>query len=127
MHWSDKFVGIPYIEGRYDCADMCAQVEKVIFDKDLVLPQHKPDTDGEASEMIDKGIEELAVKTDRPKDGDLVLMRSSGKLNHLGVFFRIFATEYVIHNHRTIGAVIVNRISDLRRRRIQVEGYYRLA
>lgn len=125
-HWSQPYVGIPYIPGVYDCADMCAQVCKDIFGKKVDIPRHSQTDTEKLSALFDEHKNDYLESVISPRDGDIALMLSGKQLNHIGIFFKLNQGQYILHNHRAIGSVVVDSVLRLRARGLRIEGYYRL-
>ena len=89
-HWSDKYLGRPYVRGEFDCADLVVEVARAEFGREVALPRH-----AEGVRARDKQIERLTGELGRPveltaepaeviQDGDIVLMKAAGRRLSLG-------------------------------------------
>ena len=87
-HWSDKYLGRPYVRGEFDCADLVVEVARAEFGREVALPRH-----AEGVRARDKQIERLTGELGRRldlmagdviEDGDIVLMKAAGRRLSLG-------------------------------------------
>lgn len=125
-HWSNKFVGKKYIDGIYDCGDTVEDIQNVVFNRGIILPAREGTTMSILTEQLQAEKDNYAKKVDNPFEGDVLLMRGiSGRLNHIGVYFRTGNTDYVIHNIRTLGSVVITPIRKLKVFGFIPEGYFR--
>lgn len=126
-HWSEKYIGRPYVLGEADCARLLSDVRREVFC--LPVPS-EVEVDraesrlGRAGQMTDL-VAEYGQRTDAPKEGDAVLMICAGRPSHIGVYCRIGFTEYVLHAMENAGMVVLHKITDLNKHLLKVEGYYK--
>lgn len=125
----EKLIGIPYDLRRMDCADLAILVQRDLFDRVVTLAGKRPrplDPQAQAK-VIAAYCAELSVRTDRPKDGDAVLMRDfcQQQAGHLGTFFFINYAPHVLHTSHKLGSSVLHRLQDLQGFGLVVEGYYR--
>lgn len=127
MHWTERYVGLPYRINEFDCAHLLAQVQLEVFGIDVSLPEERDEGVFALSAQIDRNITDYLVPIERHEgqDGDVVLMKCKNRLNHTGVLAKIDGVDYVLHNLRSIMAVALHKVKDLPRYNIEVEGYYR--
>ena len=87
-HWSDKYLGRPYLRGEFDCADLVVEVARAEFGRAVALPRH-----AEGVRARDRQIEELtgalgrqldAAAGETLQDGDIALMKAAGSAVVLG-------------------------------------------
>ena len=122
----ERYVGMPYDERDFDCADLVMQVQRELFGREVRLPNGRPrGVQGQAA--IHGGLGEYATPTDDPNDGDLVLMREphTKRPGHVGVFFRLAHEGWVLHANETNGCAVLHRVRELPSFGPVVEGYYR--
>jgi len=101
-HWSEGYIGLPYIPGAHDCAHLVERVQREIFGRAVAVPAERS---GWRSRELSAQIAEAAPglarrRTGEPQawdpravlqeqddacDGDPVLMIGAGRLNHIGV------------------------------------------
>lgn len=124
-HWSEKYVGRPYVPGEYDCAELAMEVARVEFGMAVDMLSERAIGVREQSEQIDMMQADFAQPTDDPHDGDPVLMRCRGLLAHVGVLCVIGGERYVLHAMRNAGMVCLHPMRRLRDVNLQIEGYYK--
>lgn len=123
MHSAEQFVGIPYDEQTFDCADLVAHVRREMFGHEVRLPNGRPR--GEEGQIaLGELSKAYAVHTDTPKDGDLVLMKRRAGVGHVGLYFRIAGEGWVLHSNETDGASVLQRVRDLHTWGAIVSGYF---
>ena len=126
-HWSDKYIGRAYVLESYDCATLAQEIAKNEFGIDAKLPiDHGKNSIGHQRQFI-RYQSEIAslIAENELRDGDLVLMISCGRINHVGVYYRDNHIEWVIHNASNVGSVIRTRLRSLSVIGYQIEGFYR--
>src|SRR3546814_20769717 len=69
MHWSDKYVGQPYIAETGDCAALAERVAREVFGKIVGLPTSHATGYREQAKQILALQDDYAVKIDAPVDG----------------------------------------------------------
>lgn len=117
MHWSDKYVGTPYIVGLYDCGDHTQNVLNNEFNRQIYFPARWDDSLDVLTEQLEDEKDYYAnqISIEKAFDGDVLLMGStSGNIHHIGILFRIGNVLYVSHNVKSIGSVVVNKVKDLK-------------
>ena len=130
VHLLDNFIGIPYEARKSDCADLVINVQKELFGREVTFPGKRPrplHSESQA-EVLARYKYEFAYKVDNPQDGDTVLMYEVGKCvpGHIGVYFFISYTPYLLHNAEWMpNGSSLHRIQDLSGIGLTVEGYYR--
>lgn len=124
IHWSDKYVGEPYIAETGDCAALAARVNHEQFNKLPDLPNSHAVTLREQTKQIVQLKDDLAVKIDKPFDGCPVLLITRGRLCHIGVMCWIANDWWVLHADQSAGFVVRQRLRELTRLHYQVEGFY---
>lgn len=123
-HWSDKYVGEPYIPESGDCAALAAKVSLKEFGKSIGLPLSHAITLRDQSKQILDLKDDLAVKIDTPVDGCPVLLITRGRVCHIGVMCWICSDWWVLHADQSAGFVIRQRLRDLTRLHYKLEGFY---
>ncbi len=122
MHWSARYIGKPYQEA--DCAALAALVLKNEFNHDINLPRERPAGVFALSAQINHNQADFASPTDRPKEGDAVLMLARGRVNHVGIYCQIGAVAYVLHSLKNAGQCCLHKLTELNRYHLSVEGFY---
>lgn len=125
-HPAEQYVGIPYDENEFDCADLVVQVQRELFGRDVRLPNGRPR--GVRGQLALGDLSKsYGTRTETPVDGDLVLMLHKGAAGHAGVYFRIGGEPWVLHANETNGMAVLHRLRELPLWGAQVEGVYRWA
>jgi hypothetical protein len=124
IHWSDKYIGEPYVPEVGDCAALAAKVNYEQFKKLPDLPNSHADTLRDQSKQIVELKDDLAVKIDEPFDGCPVLLIGRGRLCHIGVMCWIANEWWVLHADQSAGFVVRQRLRELTRLHYKVEGFY---
>lgn len=125
-HWSEKYIGRPYVMGEADCAKLLSDVRREVFS--LPVPSEvevarAESRLGRVGQMTDL-VAEYGQKTEAPIEGDAVLMICAGRPSHIGVYCLICGIEYVLHAMENAGMVVLHKITDLNKFLLKVEGYY---
>ncbi|MFZ4537812.1 hypothetical protein [Propionivibrio sp.] len=126
-HWSEPYIGQPFVLGEADCARLLCQVRREVFH--LPVPdesevERKASRLGRCAQMSD-GVEEFGTPVTDPVEGDAVLMICLGRPSHIGVFCRVNGEDSVLHALENVGMVVLHRLRDLPRIQLSVEGFYR--
>lgn len=125
-HWSEAYIGEPYIKGEADCARLLCRVRREVFS--LPVPSgaeidRAASRLGRAAQMED-GVEAFGERVSDPKEGDAVLMICRGRPSHIGVFCIVDGERCVLHAVENIGMVVLHRLRDLHKTMLAVEGFY---
>lgn len=125
----DPYVGIPYDARRMDCADLVLLVRERMFGQPCALAGHRPRPlhDDAQALAIGAALGKVAVRTELPQDGDLVLMYSPGQEQpgHVGTWFLLDYEPWVLHCSNALGASRLHRMRELSGLGLRVEGVYR--
>lgn len=123
-HWSDNYIGRPYIPGIQDCASFAARVQREVFNRPIILPADRASgMRGQSRQLMD-AIDDYGQVTTSPQEGDAVLMAGRGRLNHIGVLVIIDNVQYVLHAMRDAKQVCLHKLRSLDRIGLSVEGFY---
>lgn len=125
----DRFIGIPYCPRHMDCADLAMLVQSELFGRAVVLPGRRPrplEAEAQSREIAAMSAQ-LADPIAAPQEGDAVLMREAGTSNagHIGTYFFLNFTPYVLHTSHALGGSVLHRLQDLKGYGLTVEGFYR--
>ena len=121
----DRFLGIPYDAETFDCADLVAQVQRELFGRAVLMPARRPRGDrGQAAIGALSG--RYGTPTDKPRDGDLVLMvdRGQSRAGHVGVYFYLAHEGWVLHTTSALGSSWLHRVRELGDYGARIEGFY---
>lgn len=128
---AERYVGMAYTAGEFDCSDLVALALRELFGKTLDLPPHAERPCGRAGRrrLIRAMQEALAEKLDAPAHGAVMLMQQGapdgqGMVWHLGLVLLDGGQAWVLHNAQTLGGVWLHRLPDLARLGLQTEGFY---
>lgn len=125
----DRFIGIPYDARHMDCADLALLVQRELFGRDVVIAgkRPRPMRDDAQAQAIRAYTAQLADAVINPADGDAVLMREIGtsQAGHIGTYFFLNFTPYVLHTTALLGASVLHRMQDLSGTGLTLEGFYR--
>lgn len=124
-HWSDRYVGQPYVPDEKDCGYYAELVQREVFGHELRLPSERAYGLRGKSKQIESLKLDYGVPTHTPQDGDGVLMIGRGKLSHVGVYCLIEGVAWVLHAARNAGQVVRHRLRELPLQGLNVEGFYR--
>jgi hypothetical protein len=124
---AQTYVGMPYIAGQFDCADLAVRVQNELFGKRIALPDnHKGGARGQFVQI--NGLkDELAQRINEPQNGCGVLMTQyTGRsiLWHIGTVFLDGQDIWVLHNSALQKSAALQRLEMMRRSGFRVEGYY---
>jgi hypothetical protein len=126
-HWSEKYIGRPYVLGEADCARLLSDVRKEVFDLPVpsdVEVDRAESRLGRAGQMADL-VSIYGEPTNEPKEGDAVLMICCGRPSHIGVYCFVNNEPCVLHAMENAGMAVIHKIRDLNKVFLKVEGYYR--
>ena len=126
---AEQYVGVPYVEGVFDCADLAAMVQWELFGLMVALPVHRKrpaDAMGQARE-IHALQAEVADRIELPVTGCGALMyepTDNGQRWHIGTVFVAGGEVWLLHNSFTMACACLQRLADLQRFGARLEGYY---
>ncbi len=80
-HWSDPYVGKPYVKDELNCGGWANVVQREVFGRDLNLPTKEGAGPRSTSNIIKTLKDDYAVPTATPADGDGVIMVGRGDLD----------------------------------------------
>lgn len=133
LHWSSAYIGRPYIEGEFDCGELARVVQREVYRREINVPTER----GYLSEahpvarframarQIEAAAPACAEPTTLPKDGDAVLLKSRGYLQHIGVYCFVDGEPCVLHASDASMQVVRTRLRELEIRGLKCEGFYR--
>lgn len=126
-HWSERYIGEPYIKGEADCAALLCRVRQEVFAlsvPDAAQIERAASALGRQAQMAD-GVAAFGEATSHPQEGDAVLMLCRGRPSHIGVYCEVDGERCVLHAMQNVGMVVLHRLRELHRSFLIVEGFYR--
>lgn len=125
-HWSEAYVGRPYVAGSDDCAALAVAVQREVFGRVVDIPGERPCGLAESAALIARLQVDHAQRIEVPVDGTVVLMRrgACSRPWHVGTYFDAAGEGWILHSTASAGAATVIRLRDLSRFGLQVEGFY---
>jgi hypothetical protein len=125
LHWSDKYVGQPYVAEVGDCAGLAAKVARDVLGIDCGLPSSHATGLREQSAQVMANKDALAVRVDKPADAQPALFLARGRLAHIGVVCLIGSEVWILHADQSAGAVVRERLTRMTEFRYTLEGFYK--
>jgi hypothetical protein len=127
MHWSENYIGDPYVLGAADCARLVSRVRREVYK--LPVP-NDVEVDRAASRLGRVGqmgdlVEMYGQRTDKPEEGDVVLMICRARPSHVGVYCIVDNEPCVLHAMENAKMVVRHRLRDLPKVFLTVEGFYK--
>ncbi|HNC51256.1 MAG TPA: hypothetical protein PLO14_03305 [Accumulibacter sp.] len=129
MHWSDRFIGEPYVPGDADCLQLYCRVSNEVFGREIpsaAYVQRAVTALGRARQMAD-GVALFTAPTGHPIEGDAVLMQCRGRPSHIGAYCLVDGEPSVLHAMANAGMTVRHALRDLNRIGLAIEGFYRWA
>ena len=126
-HWSDRSVGRPYVEGKFDCGDVAVRVQKDIFRRTILLPSDHGNDAAQRAALIHERRAEFARPTaelEARADGDPLLLIVRGREQHIGTYCVIDGEPWVLHSFQRIGSHRT-RLRHLAMFGCTIEGFYK--
>lgn len=130
---AQAYVGTPYVAGEFDCADLAARVQWEMFERLVALPVHRRRPMGAMGQAREihalRG--DLADLIDQPETGCGVLLwepaddGAGTPVWHIGTVFVAHGETWVLHNSWKMGSAALQRLNDLRRYGLRLDGFYR--
>ena len=125
-HWSDRYVGLPYIPEIGDCAALAARVAREVLRIDCGLPTAHAGTLRAQAEQIRKYQATLAADSPKPLDGQPALFVGRGRTCHIGVVCLINDQVWILHADQGSGFVVRESLAGMTQpHRFQLEGFYK--
>lgn len=127
-HWSDRYLGRPYVAGSGDCAMLAAEVRHDVFGDASAIAAAEAERAASAlgrARQAQQVIAQHGARTDVPIEGDAVLMLCRGRPSHIGIYCLIDDEPWVLHAMANAGEAVRHRLRDLPRVGLALEGFYR--
>ena len=123
-HWTDAYVGQPYVKDQQDCAYWAERILRERFGRTIALPADRAQGLRPRSRQISAEKDRFTRPTTTPAEGDAVLMLMRGDLYHIGIYAKVNGEPQVLHADEGFGSVVLTRIRELAMHSIRLEGYY---
>ena len=122
------YLGRPYVQGEYDCADLVVDVAREQLGVRLTLPGRAASQRGRDLQIAALTAA-LAEPVDTPAEGDLVLMRVTGRRHEVGRHAGVWHhppghAPHVLHCAGGAGTCL-HPVAGLEARGYQITGVYR--
>ena len=121
------YVGKDYVTGQFDCADLAVLVQREVFGRAVHLPTHPQGRATQRAAVL-RHRDAVATKVDVPFTGAAVLFSAENQKGdtawHIGTVALHKGEVWVLHNSYETGGVRMNRLQDLCRWGMRLEGYY---
>lgn len=134
MHWAEGYTSTryAYVECEFDCADLIRLVQSEVFSREIELPGSRDYAGKRGHAKQDAMVAQIgavkddyARRTEAPEEGDGVLLIARGKPSHIGVYCVINGEAWVLHNSSSGKRPVLQRLRELDRYGLAVEGFYR--
>lgn len=125
--WWEEYIGREYIVDEYDCVHLLVDVQQNVFGHEFSIPVERERHLINKSAQIQFHLDEYTTPIEEAdiSDGDMLLMKCKGVLNHTGIVAIHNDVPYVLHNLRNIKSVAMHKIRELENYGMVVDGYYR--
>jgi cell wall-associated NlpC family hydrolase len=126
-HWSENYIGTPYVHGAADCGRFVCRIHEEVFGR-------RAPTEAEAARavsafgrmaQIGDVLQDFARPIAVAEEGDIVLMYCRSRPSHVGVYCLVDGEPAVLHAMANAGHVVLHKLRDLPRVFLRVEGFYR--
>lgn len=127
MHWSDAYIGQPYIPGEADCLALYCRVSSEVFSQTIpagATVERAASALGRVHQIGD-GVATLVKPVTDPGEGDAVLMLCRGRPSHIGVYCVVDGEPGVLHAMANAGMAVRHCLRDIPRLGLAIEGIYR--
>ena len=123
-----RYVGLKYVPGVFDCADLVMLVQKEVFQREIQLPQdrNRPTHLRAQYREILSWLPQLVVRREGYnvlEDGDGVLLQIGAIPIHIGVLCQL-EEPYVLHADNALSGSVLTKWRQLREFGYKVEGVY---
>lgn len=125
MHWSDKYIGMPY--HKHNCAELAALVLRKEFKLNIHYTFDMPDEDNVfamSAEIKKQMVTYFDKKLEGPLEGAAILMHGRRQLCHIGIATKIKNSWYVLHSINTAKMCIRQKFNTLKKYGLAIEGFY---
>lgn len=127
---AESLVGLPYVEGQFDCGHLAVLAARELFGREVQLPVAQPHPCAARDQAAALAVcrRELARKVAEPQPGDLALFIEDLGIGahqwHVGTLVAWQPEPWVLHTYAGAASVL-QRLADCRRCGLVLEGWYR--
>ncbi len=126
---AERYVGMEYIEGEFDCASLAVLVQKELFGRTISLPQAGQRARGRRGQAQDilTYQPKLATPVEAPGTGDAVVMwggAEPARRWHVGTAFVQDGETWVLHCANEARGVVLQRLSHVLEQGLHLDGCY---
>jgi hypothetical protein len=127
----ERYVGIPYREGEYDCADLVQQALRELLHIEIALPadrtrfRHPSSMIGEIVRWRPLVARRRFDRSEwRSGDGVLLCVGESSYPTHVGLLFDLAGEWWVLHNDQACRASVLTLLRRMREIGFRLDGVY---
>ena len=119
----DRYCGMRW-RREFDCADFVELVQRELYGRFIRIPNGRP-RGPDAPASLASLSSEFVRPTDKPQDGDFVLMFDGAQQvpGHCGLYFHVAHEGYVLHCNEKTGSVM-HPVRDLPSFGLRIERVY---
>lgn len=129
LRQAETLVGIPYVEGSFDCVHLVALTHQQLFGRTVPIPQLHPRGRRGQAAVIARLTSAVVERVAEPATGDVGLYIETeddgGERFHVGTVFLQAGERWLLHAHATSGFSVLQREGDALRMGLRLDGYYR--
>lgn len=131
---AERYVGLPYLEGEFDCGSLAVLVQRELFVREIAAPAASTRSRGRRGQARDLATyqPQLATRVGAPQTGDAVVLWAAvpdgePPLNrqwHLGTVFEQDGEQWVLHCANPVQGVVLQRLHHLVGQGMHLDGFY---
>jgi hypothetical protein len=126
---AERYVGMEYVEGEFDCASLAVLVQKELFGRTIDLPQAGQRARGRRGQAKDilTYQPKLATPVEAPSTGDAVVMwggAEPARRWHVGTAFVQNGEVWILHCADEARGVVLQRMSHVLEQGLHLDGCY---
>ena len=126
-HWSDPYIGMPYVDGAFTCAHLVERVAADVLGLNVSLPKPSGNSATPNAQQHCARKDAVFKRVDAPVDAHPVVMFERGLASHIGVACSVGGAWYVLHAVEGTG-VVAQPLSRVRNDPTGgIEGFYKWA
>ena len=132
---AQAYVGMPYVPDDFVCADLAVQVQRELFGRVVAMPVHGqlPASVARAGSGAIKRLRDtLADPVEQPATGDAAMLWTPEGTEtrmlqrwHVGTVIMHGGEIWVLHNSAATMGAALQRLADLKRQGLRLDGFYR--